>query len=257
MILTEFDNNKLAMFNATNFQKKRKDFPEIVVGFFHHDLISEFVKLYKPKQIAKINSCTKDFEIYLVNIDGTEIAVTQAPLGAPYCVSIFEEIIALGAKKIILCGSCGCLDSSIADYSIIIPTSAIRDEGTSYHYAPESDEIELDKNIILSFEKTLSKLKIPYFKGKTWTTDALYRETSEKVAKRKSQGAIVVDMECSAMAAFASFRDIEFGQIFYGADDLSQEKYDVRSLIDGEISKQAKIIPVTLKCAQQLSTNNS
>ena len=61
MILTEFDNNKLAMFNATDFQKKRKDFPEIVVGFFHHDLISEFVKLYKPKQIAKINSCTKDF----------------------------------------------------------------------------------------------------------------------------------------------------------------------------------------------------
>ena len=152
-----------------------------------------------------------------------------------------------------MCGSCGCLESGIADYSIVIPTSAIRDEGTSYHYEPASDEIDVNKKAVASIENTIKGLGLNYIMGKTWTTDALYRETPAKVAKRKEQGAIVVDMECSAMVAFAKFRGITFGEVFYGADDLSKDEYDIRSLLEGDIMVQSKIIPIVLKCAADLA----
>ena len=250
MILEEFDHNKLAVFNPTDIQQKKEGFPEVVVGFFLHDLLDEFIKVYKPEKIFTIKSYTTNFDIYKITSNGVDIAVMQAPLGAPYSVSIFEEVAVLGGKYFFLAGSCGCLDNTIGEYSIFLPISAIRDEGTSYHYAPASDEIELQKDVVESIEKTLNKLKIPFAKGKTWTTDALYRETPEKVKKRKEMGAITVDMECSAMTAFAQFKDLKFGELFYGADDLSSDKYDVRSLIQGELSKQAKIIPILIKCAE-------
>ena len=152
-----------------------------------------------------------------------------------------------------ICGSCGCLDSAVGNYSIVLPTSAIRDEGTSYHYAPASDEIALDSEVMGVIEDTVKSLKLHYTRGKVWTTDALYRETPKKVKARKEQGAIVVDMECASMTAFAKFRGKRFGEIFYGADDLSKDEYDIRSLLDADISVQAKIIPILVKCAEQIS----
>lgn len=252
MILTEFDSNKSAVFTPANVYKKPNYFPKTVIGFFQHTVFEEFVKLFNPKLIYTIKSFTTDFDIYEIETNGEKIGVMKAPLGAPYCVSIFEEVVFLGAKNILLSGSCGCLERA-EEYSIILPTSAIRDEGTSYHYAPASDEIELDKKVILSLKNTLKNLKISFKEGKTWTNDALYRETALKVQKRKEMGAIAVDMECSAMTAFAKFRGINFGEIFYVADDLSSDNYEIRSLIVGELSRQAKIIPVLIKCAENLS----
>lgn len=253
MILEEFDENKKAIFNIFDIVKKMDNFPKTVVAFFSHDIIDEFKKVYNPEVVTVIKSITLDFPVYKINSNGEEIGVIQAPLGSPYIVELFEEVVALGAKNILIAGSCGCLDDSISDYSIIVPTSAIRDEGTSYHYKSPSDEIELNAKVVELIEQTLSELKIKFHKGKTWTTDAIYRETSEKVRRRKEQGAIVVDMECSAMTAFAEFRNVNFGEIFYGADDLSNENYDVRSLLDGEISKQALIVPILVKCAENMN----
>ena len=253
MILEEFDDNKIAVFNAFDITKKMDNFPKTVIAFFSHDIIDEFKKVYKPEIITTIKSITLDFPVYKINSNGDDIGVIQAPLGAPYIVELFEEVVALGAKNILIAGSCGCLSSEISDYSIILPTSAIRDEGTSYHYKAPSTEIEVNKNVVNIIEKTLNNLKIRFHKGKTWTTDAIYRETPKKLETRKNQGAIVVDMECSAMASFAEFRGVNFGEIFYGADDLSKEEYDVRTLLNGEISKQAIIIPILIKCAENLN----
>ena len=178
--------------------------------------------------------------------------VYQSPVGAPACVGSFEEVIQMGIKKFILVGYCGCLDEKIADYSIIVPTSAIRDEGTSYHYAPTSDEVKLNTRVVKKIETKLKELSIHYHKGTTWTTDAMYRETPAKVARRKAQGAITVDMECSDMAAVAKFRGVEFGQIFYAADSLAEETYNPRSLNNHDVSKEGKVIPIAFDCILSL-----
>ena len=116
MILSEFDNNPIAVFNAFDFKQKIEGFPETVVAFFSHDIIDEFVKIYNPETIVIIESLVKDFPIYKITSGGVDIAVMQAPLGAPYIVEIFEEVICHGAKKIVIAGSCGCLEDDIKDY---------------------------------------------------------------------------------------------------------------------------------------------
>lgn len=153
----------------------------------------------------------------------------------------------------IIFGTCGVLDRSIEDCSIIIPNRAVRDEGTSYHYAPTADEIEVNQKYMDVFTDMLYELHVKYIVGKTWTTDALYRETPAKVKRRKEQGCICVDMECSADAAVAQFRKKDLIQFFYAADNLDSEEWDVRSLSNhSRLEEKDRIAMIALELATRI-----
>ena len=77
---------------------------------------------------------------------------------------------------------------SIEDCGIILPTSAIRDEGTSYHYLPPSDTIEVNRKWRDTFKEVLKECGYPYVEGTTWTTDAVYRETRGEGKPPKGTG---------------------------------------------------------------------
>lgn len=98
-------------------------------------------------------------------------------------------------KIFIVFGTCGVLDREIEDCSILIPNRAVRDEGTSYHYAPAENEIEVNGNYLRLFTDLLDAMNIHYTVGKVWTTDAFYRETVEKVKRRQEQGCRTVGCE--------------------------------------------------------------
>lgn len=257
MLLEEFDKNKRAIFNPDTFHEVLKEMPKTCVSFFSKSLMKEIVEKYPVTQIAKISNSTANFPVYKITIDGIDLAIYQSAVGAPACVSNYEELISLGVKNFLLVGCCGCLEKKLEEYSIIIPTSAIRDEGTSYHYAVASDETIIDNKVVNILETTLKSLSLNYTKGKTWTTDAIFRETKDKVEKRKSQGAITVDMECSAMNVVSEFRGVNFGQIFYAADNLGGEEYDPRTImLDVEtFDEKKKIIPIALKCGLEMDKN--
>lgn len=96
-------------------------------------------------------------------------------------------MIVMVIRKLVLFGSCAVLNKDIPNGHIVVPTSAIRDEGTSYHYIPLSDERKLKDESIKTITNTLYKIKYPYIKGKTWTTNAPYRETITKLNSIKNK----------------------------------------------------------------------
>lgn len=257
MLLTEFDEEVEAIVNPSAFRQKKDQFPEVCVAFFQRanvKLIMDRFELLKAEAVAELNNSTFAFPVYKLDIDGFEIGVFHAPIGAPAAVSQMEGAIANGVKKLLYVGYCGCLDGDTKEYSIIVPDKAIRDEGTSYHYAPVSDTIDVDKDMVQAIEDTLKNVGIEYKKGTTWTIDAVYRETPKKVQRRKKQGAITVEMECSALCSVAKFRGVKFGQILYSADNLGGEKYDPRIMRSDESrpSDNEKIIGIAFECAKTM-----
>ena len=118
------------------------------------------------------------------------------------------------------------LDESV----FLVPRKALRDEGTSYHYASPSRFIEIDERARKAIEKTILEHNLNYREVVTWSTDGFFRETREKVEYRKSEGCSVVEMECSALAACANFRKATWGMILYTADCLANvDQYDERN----------------------------
>lgn len=230
MILTQFDKTRRAVINPDQTMTPIENFPETLVSIFSHDLFAAVLNFLGGKKIAESHDVDGIWPIYEVYYNGKRFAFYKARLGAPACVGCFEEVIALGAKRIILLGNCGVLDKSIRDCGIIIPTRAIRDEGTSYHYAPAADYIDVNKKYIPEFKAICDKFGYPYVEGITWTTDAFFRETPNKVETRKAMGAVCVEMECAAMQAMCDFRDVEFFQFLYAGDNLDHANWDPRSL---------------------------
>ena len=230
MLLTEFDETRTAVINPADVQDPVEGFPETVISVFSHVLFDRLVCLLAGKQIAEYHDVDGVWPVYAGEYNGLRLALVKARLGAPACVGSFEDVIALGAKRILLLGNCGVLDRRIADCGILIPTKALRDEGTSHHYAPPSDWIRVNRRHRALFKAMLRELGYAYVEGTTWTTDAFYRETPEKVQRRRDMGALCVEMECAAMQALCDFRGVDFFQFLYAGDNLDHPQWDPRSL---------------------------
>ena len=253
MLLTEFDKDRDAVINPDIIHKPVEGFPETVVSIFSHHLFHRVVELLGGRQIAFTKDVDGIWPIYEVTYHGRSLALYKGRLGAPACVGCFEDIVPMGAKRIILLGNCGVLDKRIEDCGIIIPTRAIRDEGTSYHYAPASDYIDVNTKYIPLFQSILKEHGYPYVTGSTWTTDAFYRETRDKIARRKQMGAICVEMECAAMQAMCNFREVEFFQFLYAGDNLDHAHWDPRSLSGLErLDDKEKIALLALELAVKI-----
>lgn len=230
MLLTQYDPNKNAVINPDIVHHPIENFPETVVSIFSHHLFRAIVEFLDGKIIAETHDVDGIWPVYEVTYRGKRFAMYKARLGAPACVGSFEDVIPFGAKRIILLGNCGVLDKEIKDCGIIIPTAAIRDEGTSYHYAPASDTIAVNHKYRDLLKTVCDTFGYPYVEGTTWTTDAFYRETPAKIQERKAMGAVCVEMECAAMQAMCDFRGVEFFQFLYAGDNLDHSSWDPRSL---------------------------
>lgn len=253
MILSQFDPEKRAIINPSDIVASLPQFPKTVVTCFARATFARILAEVPHRQIAKTSVANLEIPIYELDFHGEKIGFFNSYVGASGCVAILEDIIAMGAENILVFGTCGVLDSSIKETSIIIPTSAIRDEGTSYHYAPPTSEIALNHTYRKQFKQFLDAQNISYTEGKVWTTDGIYRETHQKTANRKTQGAIAVDMECSAIAAFANFRKINHFQFFYSADNLDAETWEPRTLAnDADLERKDRIASVALHFATQV-----
>lgn len=235
MILHEYDPNPQAVINPSMLVDPVPDFPEITVACFSGKLFERVLRYFEDAEpILRFRGTRGVRTVYGVTYGGKRFALFLAEVGEPLLASMYEDIIAAGSKRLILLGNCGVLDHTIEDCGIIIPTAAIRDEGLSYHYAPPSDTIDVNLNYRDLFKEILRANRYPFVEGITWTTDAVYRETREKVQRRKAQGAICVEMECAGMQALCQFRGTEFFQYFYAGDNLDHSQWQPRSL-RGEI----------------------
>lgn len=253
MLLRDFDPEHHAVIDPDMVHKPVEGFPETVVSIFHHTLFQRIVEFLDGEQIAQTKDVDGHWPVYAVNYKGRRFGLFKARLGAPACVGSFEDIIPMGCRRIILLGNCGVLDKAIEDCGIIIPTRAIRDEGTSYHYAPASDYIDVNRKYVPQFVAVLKEFGYPYVMGTTWTTDAFYRETRAKVAHRRQMGAVCVEMECAAMQSMCDFRGVEFFQFLYAGDNLDHSTWDPRSLSGtSRLEDKEKIALLALELAVKI-----
>ena len=225
MLTETFDNRSQAIINP----HRKENAPKVdacIMTFSY--MIEEFVLAnYECDQIASFWSATGKTLIYGIDYKGKKFAFFKTYVGAPACVATVEDTLSeLHTDKYIVFGGAGCLNKEIAHGKVMIPTEAYRDEGTSYHYAPAADYITVkNADIVADFMKEDA---LRYVKGKTWTTDAIYRETANNFEKRKAGGCISVEMECAGLQAMCDFKGLDLYTFFTSGDLLDAPKWDSR-----------------------------
>jgi len=217
--LLEFDGNPAAVLQP-DFPTSEAKLPRRAVFAFLGETVDAFVRERQLPLLAEYEMITGNMPVYGMEVQGETIALAKAPLGAPAAVMLLDWMFAHGTELAVACGSCGAL-TAMPENAFLIPTRALRDEGTSYRYLPAAREIGLDAAAQSAVRETLHARGVPAQDVTVWTTDAFYRETPALIQARVAEGCTAVDMECAALAACAAMRGRIFGQLLFTADSLA------------------------------------
>lgn len=164
--------------------------------------------------------------------------VFQSYFGAPASVGLAEALIAGDVKKLVVFGEAGAIDPRLKIGHLLVPTFAIREEGTSYHYFPPGVPAKPSRILGGKLKALLDGDGFAYEEGDIWTTDAPLRETREKIIRCREKGALAVDMECSALFAVSKYRKAECAAFLIITDELYGKRwkqgFNNKRLIDKE-----------------------
>ena len=175
-------------------------------------------------------------KMFVMNFEGVECGIIARTIGGPYAVLIAEQLHAAGAKMIIGLTSAGRLAPDLRLPCLIVATSAVRDEGTSYHYLAPRQEVACPTPVAEHLERELAAATgWNVHSGKVWTTDAPYRETREQIDNWAGKNALAVEMQTASLFAFGTARDARVASVVMvsNAVDHQGEQFDTGSPADG------------------------
>ena len=224
--ILEYDDNPTAKLNPTHFSGEGFDTDKMVITFFP-EVINKLLASGGLREVCVIPG-ENPLQVY--RFAGKEdVLLTLGQVGCPACGGNLDLFHAMGISKVMFCGGGGVLDRNIEVGQVLVVDGAIRDEGFSYHYLPAGRIIHTDPQVTDRIVSSLEKRGVSYLRGLVWTTDAIFRETAERIDLRKEEGAKIVEMEQAGCIAVARFRNFAYGALIYGGDDLTGEDWDGRS----------------------------
>lgn len=229
--ILEYDDNPTAKLNPTAFVEEKfmasnKLITSKMVITFFPEVIAQ---LLAENKITHERTIPGENPVVVYRFADADVLITLGQVGCPACGGNLDLFNAMGVDKVMFCGGGGVLDKEIEVGKLLVVDGAIRDEGFSYHYLPASRCVYTDPQVTDRIADYLDKHAIAYLRGLTWTTDAIFRETRDRIEKRRLEGAKIVEMEQSGCIAVAQFRHFAYGALIYGGDDVSQEEWSNRA----------------------------
>ena len=249
-IIHTFDNASEEIIKPEYISSAGENFPKTLIATFRPQLVELLKARYETEEMGNMEAILP-VPVHCFTYKGRRLGMYLTMLGGPASAGLMEEAAAMGGEKFLFFGSAGVLDRQLAAGRLIIPTAAYRDEGTSYHYLPPSDYVDIPTAGRLA--EIFTELNYPHVSGKIWTTDAIYRETRNNMEKRRRDGCIAVDMECASLMAAAQFRKIPVYQFVYAEDSLDGEAWDARTMLTEDLASEYEIyLRIVLETAIRL-----
>jgi uridine phosphorylase len=251
--LFEDDLAEAGLIEATMLHRRDVSLPAVAVLCFFSDVLDrlsesgELVERYRLRSEMGVNP------VYEMMTPAGPVAVVHPGVGAPLAAGFAEEMIGLGARTLVACGGAGALVEGLSLGHVMVVASALRDEGTSFHYAPASRTIDADELGVRVASAALRAAGVEFLVGRTWTTDGFLRETRSRVARRVDEDCLMVDMESAAFIAVARYRGVRFAQMLYAGDTLAGETWDSRHWVHaGDVREQ--LLRVAIEAALALAS---
>lgn len=169
-------------------------------------------------------SSNREFTTWSGTLNGERILVTSTGIGGPSAAIAMEELSAIGVNTFIRVGTCGGINMNVKSSDIIIPTSAIRFEGTSREYAPIEFPASADFDVVKALTEAADELGYKWHTGVVQCKDSFYGQhnpqrmaASHDLISRweawKKLGVLASEMESAALFVVASTLGVKCGTV--------------------------------------------
>lgn len=186
--------------------------------------------------------------LWAFDLDGTEVGVIGCAVGAPFAVLVAEQLAASGCELLVSVTSAGSIRPVAEPPFFVLIDRALRDEGTSLHYLPPAEWSHAPSRLIQQLDGRLVNLSQPVFMGATWTTDAPYRETSEAITRAAALGIIAVEMEASALYAYATALGRDVVCVAHVTNTMATAGDDFEKGADAGVGASLEVVSAILRC---------
>ncbi len=181
-------------------------------------------------------------QLYRLHEGGIEFGLVGCAVGAPFAVLVAEQLFAAGCRLLISITSAGQLVAMGQPPYFILIDKALRDEGTSYHYAPPARFSHAALGLLEALDGAFAAMAVPVHRGGTWTTDAPFRETAAAIEARKAEGLLAVEMEAAALYALAAATGHRIVCLAFVTNQMAQVASDFeKGEADGSVAALAVI----------------
>lgn len=169
-------------------------------------------------------------QLDVFELAGREVGIIGCAVGAPFAVLVAEELFTSGCRLLLSLTSAGQIVPAGEPPYFVIIDRALRDEGTSYHYAAAADDAHADPALVATAAGALQGRAVV---GPSWTTDAPFRETEQAIEAARARGILAVEMEAAALYAFGHARGAQVlclahvtNTMAQGGDDFEKGEAD-------------------------------
>lgn len=229
MITDSYDPKSPAIVSLEIFYGPKQHKIDKCLILFSKYIYEYLLQNHACKKIAEVGACNGNIDVWTMENGGETIGFYLTNIGSALAGDLVAEVNHLtGATKFVMFGSCGSLCSEATNGKFILPTEAYRGEGMSYYFAPPADYIKIrNADRLAGF---FEEMKIPFVKGRVWTTDCMLRETVALVNRRRAEGCIAVEMEVAGVEAVCDYLGLELYDFLAAGDVLLEGDYNIENL---------------------------
>jgi uridine phosphorylase len=182
------------------------------------------------------------------------VGVVGCAVGAPFAVLVAEELFASGCGLLLSLTSAGQISPLREPPYFVIIDRALRDEGTSYHYAAPADYADADPALVALAREAAATKGLQVTVGPSWTTDAPFRETAEAIESAKRNNILAVEMEAAALYAFARAAGVSVLCLAHVTNTMGRSAQDFEK---GELDGTADALAVLEAIANRMGGSSA
>lgn len=184
---------------------------------------------------ARLIGSNREFRIWSGSLEGELVSIVSTGIGGPSAAIAIEELVMCGADTFIRIGTCGGMQSEVPAGQLVIPTGAVRMEGTSHEYMPSAFPAVPDFDLASAIVNAAKELSIPYVSGVVHCKDSFYGQHDPErmpVANRLTDdwnawiaaGVVASEMESAALFVAASVLHVRCASVLNMIWNQEREK---------------------------------
>jgi len=173
---------------------------------------------------------------------GLRVSVQATGMGCPSLAIVTEELIRLGATRLVRVGTAGIVSDRVRPGELIVATGSVANDGTTRQYLRGAAYAPVaDHGIVRALEGAGAAAGTPPHVGLIQTEDAFYATAPDDVPELRSRGVLAIEMEASALFLIAALRGVRAGCALVASNHIGDPEFVPQSVLDAGVEAMTRM----------------